>query len=356
VPGTAAGALRAAGAWSPGVADAEMLDGRDWWFRVRFADPGRGPWILRLHGLATFADVWLNGTHLLHSENMFLGHECEIDRLQSENELCIRFGALTAAIAGKRPRPRWKTRLIRDAHLRWVRTTLLGRMDEWAGWAAPVGPWRPVEIVSRGTAPRVVASTVFTSCDGRTGSVDLRATLAIVGDAPTNARVRVGDATAPLELARDGDNLTVAGTIRIADVERWWPHTHGGQPRYVVALELDDDPPIDLATVGFRTVEVDRHDDGFQFVVNGTPVFCRGAVWVPPDVVSMAAGADALRASLERFRDAGMNMVRVAGHSVYEGAEFWDLCGELGVMVWQDCMLAGFDPPEDEEFVRAVAA
>ncbi|MDQ1509358.1 MAG: beta-mannosidase, partial [Actinomycetota bacterium] len=159
VRGTAAGALRADGSWSPGVDDSEALDGRDWWFRCRFADPGAGPWALRLRGLATFADVWLNGSHLLHSENMFLGHECEIDRLRAENELCIRFAALDAAIAGKRPRPRWKTRLIRDSNLRWVRTTLLGRMDGWAGWAAPVGPWRPVEMVSRGTAPRVVAST-----------------------------------------------------------------------------------------------------------------------------------------------------------------------------------------------------
>ena len=55
-----------------------------------------------------------------------------------------------------------------------------------------------------------------------------------------------------------------------------------------------------------------------RFVVNGTPVFCRGAVWVPPDVVALAAGRDAMRASLENLRDAGMNMVRVAGHSVYE--------------------------------------
>ena len=90
--------------------------------------------------------------------------------------------------------------------------------------------------------------------------------------------------------------------------------------------------------------------------MNGTPIFCRGAVWVPPDVVSMAAGQDALRVSLELFRDAGMNMVRVAGHSVYESAEFWDLCDELGVMVWQDCMLAAFDPPEDDEFAHAIEA
>src|SRR5262245_21980535 len=61
VPGTAAGALRANRAWKHGVADTDVLDDRDWWFRCRFADPGAGPWLLRLGGLATIADVWLNG-------------------------------------------------------------------------------------------------------------------------------------------------------------------------------------------------------------------------------------------------------------------------------------------------------
>jgi beta-mannosidase len=347
--------LRAAGSWRPGVDDSALLDGHDWWFRCRFADPGAGPWTLRFHGLATLADVWLNGSHLLHSENMFLGHTCDIDHLQPDNELSIRFAALGPALAGKRPRPRWKTRLARDPNLRWVRTTLLGRMDGWSAWAAPVGPWRGVELVSRGDGPRIVASNIATRCDGHAGSVDVRVTLDSVGMAPTAARVRVGEATARLELTHDGAQVTVAGTIEMPAAERWWPHTHGDQPRYLVELELDD-AVIELATVGFRTVEVDRHDDGFRFVVNGTPIFCRGAVWVPPDAVSMAAGSDAVRASLERFRAAGMNMVRIAGHSTYESAEFWDLCDELGLLVWQDCMLAGLDPPADEEFAQAIDA
>ncbi len=156
VPGTAAGALRAHGAWMAGTDDAEILDGQDWWFRCRFADPGAGLYTLHLGGLATLADVWLNGAHLLHSENMFLEHACEIDQLQPENELCIRFAALEPELARKRPRPRWKTALARRPNLRWIRTTLLGRMDGWAGWAAPVGPWRPIELVAR---PRARASS-----------------------------------------------------------------------------------------------------------------------------------------------------------------------------------------------------
>lgn len=353
MPGTAAGALRAQGSWAPGTDDAEKLDGHDWWFRTRFADPGGGPWTLRFGGLATLADVWLNGAHLLHSENMFLEHRCEIDQLQTENELYIRFAALEPEPAAKRPRPRWKTALARGPNFRWIRTTLLGRMDGWAGWAAPVGPWRPIELVSHAVGVCVETSTIEARVDDRGGSVHVSATLAVAGTTPARARVLVGDAVAALAISADGPHVTASGTLRLAEIERWWPHTHGAQPRYPVVLEIDGQR-IPLATVGFRTVEVDRGGDGFQFVVNGQPIFCRGAVWVPPDIVTMAAGPRAVRASLERLCDAGMNMVRVAGHSVYENADFWDLCDELGVMVWQDFMLAGFDPPEDEAFARAI--
>ena len=82
VPGTVAAALRAQGLWTSGVADRDLLDGRDWWFRCRFADPGNGPWLLQMGGLATLADVWLNGVHLLHSDDMFVEHELEIDCLR----------------------------------------------------------------------------------------------------------------------------------------------------------------------------------------------------------------------------------------------------------------------------------
>ena len=155
VPGTVAAALRAQGLWTSGVADRDLLDGRDWWFRCRFADPGNGPWLLQMGGLATLADVWLNGVHLLHSDDMFVEHELEIDCLRpvdAENELSLRFAALDPLLVCRRARPRWRSRLVRHQNLRWIRTSLLGRMDGWAAWAAPVGPWRPVELVPRGRA------------------------------------------------------------------------------------------------------------------------------------------------------------------------------------------------------------
>ena len=117
-------------------------DAVDWWYRVRFPAPERdGRTRVRLHfeGLATIAEAWLNGAPLASSRNMFV--PCSVDvteRLAAENEVAIRFASLDAEMAKKRPRPRWRTGLVARQDLRWVRTTLLGRMPGWTpnAWSA----------------------------------------------------------------------------------------------------------------------------------------------------------------------------------------------------------------------------
>jgi beta-mannosidase len=355
VPGTAAGALRDLGQWTWGDEDQALLDGSDWWYRCRFDAPEgllEGPWQLDLDGLATVADVWLNDEHLLHSENMWVAHQLRVDRLEAHNMLLLRFAALAPLLARRRPRPRWRSLLLRSQNQRWYRTTLLGRVQGWAPSGAPVGPWRPVRLRRGGTEPFVAERSVHATCDGADGVVEIRLRLEGV-EAGTEAELRVGDHRHAATVV-DADVSTVLNaTIRVPAADRWWPHTHGDQPLYRVGLTVDG-IDLDLGTAGFRTVEVDRADGAFTLSLNGVPIFCRGALWVPPDAVTLDSSRTALRTSLQLLADAGMNMVRIGGYMSYESSDFWDLCDELGILVWQDCMLAGFDPPEEPEFVESV--
>ena len=102
VPGTAASSLRALGRWD--WDDVRRFDDEDWWWRGRFSRPeGPGPWLLRLGGLATVADVWINGGHRLRSESMWIGHELEIDDLRADgNEILIRCEALGPLLKTRR--------------------------------------------------------------------------------------------------------------------------------------------------------------------------------------------------------------------------------------------------------------
>ena len=107
--------------------------------------------------------------------------------------------------------------------------------------------------------------------------------------------------------------------------------------------------------LGFRSVEVDRDDGRLSFRINQQEVFCRGACWTTNDIVSLVGDEGQLRDCLELFRSSGGNMIRVGGTMVYECDTFYDICDELGIMVWQDFMFANMDYPSfDAEFLEDV--
>jgi beta-mannosidase len=351
VPGTAAAAMRDAGAWSWGRDDEALLDGRDWWFVTTFPRPqGESGWDLELGGLATLADVWLNDALVCHSENMFVSHSVPVSELRDSNQLAIRCAALAPVLARRHPRPRFKSRLVRDQALRYYRTTLLGRMPGWSRWAAPVGPWRPVSLRERPTTahPRDVRLVAECLADGG-GRVTV--TLRIVGAAtvPRLCNLRVGEEIAPLTVSVNGHEMTASGELTLPRVERWWPHTHGPQPLYAACLDLDG-VSHELRRIGFRTIEVDRRDAGFTPRINGVEVFCRGVTWGPVDGVSLTASDEQIVDAVTKARAANVNLVRVGGFGIYEDARFWDACDAQGIMVWQDCMIASVDPPEDDAY------
>lgn len=355
VPGTVAGALRTAEQWRWGLDDEEVLDGQDWWYRCMLPGPPDAEQAtqLSLEGLATVADIWFGGVHVLHTDNMFLAHRLGV-QARGGAELYIRFSALTPLLARRHPRPRWKSRLVRIQSLRWYRTTLLGRMPGWSRWAAPVGPWRPIRLEPLTDSPRLTESNFDVRCHGEGGRVAVRAVFTVAGLPPSRVLLRVGEQQALLVLKQtDERTYAVEGTVVLDVVQRWWPHTHGQQPRYAASLEIDGHR-IDLGQLAFRTIDADTRDDGFTFVVNGQPIFARGACWGTPDAVSFATPDEQLRAALVCVRDAGMNMLRIGGYATYETAAFWEVCDELGILVWQDCMLASIDPPDDQAFAAGM--
>ncbi len=148
MPGTVAGALRDAGL---PIGD---LDAQDWWFRTTFEATPPGPGeevVLGLDGLATLAEVFLNGEPVLAGESMFARHLIDVGSLlAAHNELAIRFGPLAPELDRQRsPRARWRTRLVADNNLRWFRSMLIGRIPGFAPGPPAVGPWRGVWLERR---------------------------------------------------------------------------------------------------------------------------------------------------------------------------------------------------------------
>jgi beta-mannosidase len=356
--GTAAAMLRDAGRWSLDGTP-RRFDAEDWWYCTSFVPPTLNadePLWLGFDGLATVADVWLNGHLILHSSNMFVAHVCEVAALlvAGENRLAIRFHALDPLLAAKRPRPRWRAPMVPQQQLRWHRTTLLGRTP---GWSPPVAPVGPVGGIwwERGDSMLPLQARLHATVDAD-GRGHLRATCALTPAAAARAErieleVAHGAETWRVPLVPQGG--LCEGSLTLERPALWWPHTHGEPVLYHARLvihrrDLARPATQALRPFGFRRIEADTEDGRFGLRVNGVPVFCRGACWTPLDVITLEASPEALRIAVQQARDAGMNMLRVGGTMVYEGDAFFDACDALGMLVWQEFMFANMDYPGDD--------
>ncbi|MCO6185299.1 glycoside hydrolase family 2 protein [Rhizobium sp. L1K21] len=334
VPGTVAAALEAAGQFDRD--NPPSLDEKDVWY-FRAIEEGTGRATLRLEGLAGIADVYWNGVLVLQSKSMFLAHDVEV-ALSGKDELAFCFKAMGPELKKKIPRARWRPQMITPANIRGHRQTLLGRMPGWCPEVHAVGPWRPVSLV----LDDAIGDVKIVPTLGEDGVGHLQ--VSISGEVD-NAAVLCAGVKAPL---RNG-----TAVLAIPGVAPWWPHTHGQPVLHDIELEIEGRCYL-IGRTGFRRAEVDHGagGQGFALKINGTSVFCRGAVWTNADIVSLPGGVEDYRPWLERAAEAGMNMIRVSGTMVYEAEAFYRLCDELGLMVWQEAMLANFDyPVKDEEWV-----
>jgi beta-mannosidase len=373
VPGTAAGALHDAGLL--GAGEPYDFDAEDWWFRTSFdAQPAApGEWIrLHLQGIATVAEVYLNGELILESDSMFATHALDVtERLRASNELAIRCRALGPLLKQRRrPRARWRTPLVAEGNLRFFRTMLLGRLPGIAPEPAAVGPWRAVRLEWCRTID-VQELTLRTRLDGDDGVLSVLARLRPPdGEQVSSVELELsgpsGEHSTQLTLhvsAEANPNVVDAkGELLVGDVERWWPHTHGDPALHEVRIRVvsaAQTTVLEAGRVGFRELafgaspEHDVEQDGLDLHVNGVRIFVRGAVWTPIDPIGLAPSEYELRAELSRVRDAGMNMLRIPGTGAYETSAFHDLCDELGILLWQDFMFANLDYPIADEHFRA---
>ncbi|MEO8200759.1 MAG: glycoside hydrolase family 2 protein [Gemmatimonadota bacterium] len=358
-PSTAASSLRAAGRWTLDDSP-RRFDAEDWWYRTTFTTdrvaPGEQLWLC-FDGLATEADVWLNGEPLLSSAGMFTARERRIDSLLlSTNQLVIRFRALDSLLAGRRPRPRWRAPMVEHQQLRWYRTSLLGRTPGWSPPAAAVGPWRPVRLERR----RGIMVDDVRLAAGEDGTLDVSCrAMTLDGHPASGGEIHVErEGRIVSALLHPGSDQRLVGRLQVPNVKLWWPHTHGESPLYDARLRVQHTggtADVDLGSLGFRSVSLTTAGDDVAIVVNGAPVFCRGACWSPLDAVSLAAPIEVLDRAMTQVVTAGMNMLRVSGAMVYESDDFLDACDARGILLWQDFMFANMDYPEDDaSFVQSV--
>jgi beta-mannosidase len=307
---------------------ARTLDDKDVWLRKGGV---HGPGELVLPAVGPIADLFIDGKLVSQTRSLHRTHTIALD--WGEHELVIALRSPARSLAEKRPRPKWKTRLVDHQQLRWLRTPLLGRIPSWAPNAAPRGLYATPRVTIGQFDPDRVALHAW--LDGDRGRVT-------IDGARGATTLTVGERSTALADGR--------GELVIEQPPRWWPHTHGAPQRLPASVRVGDHD-LALGHVGFRTLTVDD-PRRFSLRVNGELVFCRGAVHVP-SFERLDPSHD--RRALLALRDAGGNMVRIGGTMRYEDHRFFEWCDELGLLVWQDFMFANMDYPiEDAGFAAEI--
>ena len=152
------------------------------------------------------------------------------------------------------------------------------------------------------------------------------------------------------------DRLTA--TLTIPDPELWWPAGQGAQTLHDLTVRIGDQTVT--RRIGLRDIRLvtqkDKAGTGFKFRVNRRDIFAKGANWIPADALPGRITPDTSAPLLQSAVDANMNMIRVWGGGRYEPDWFYDLCDEMGLMVWQDFMFACALYPSTPDFLAEVAA
>lgn len=358
VPGSVYGDLLAAGRmenpfWKDNEDAALKLMEEDYEYRTVFDCEGKllssDQVILRFEGIDTIADVFLNDVLLGHTENMHRTWEYSVKRLlkEKENVLRVYFYSPTKYIA--RAFEKAPTLGTEDAMNGFVHIRKAHCMFGW-DWGAHLpdaGIWRPVSLLGIDTAS---IDSVEVLQFHESGAVRLRITPQIVlvsdvsaADAGLKTEVRL--------ISPQGEESlydSCAEEIVIETPKLWWPNGYGEQNLYTVTVVLKKADRTELdrwsGRIGLRTVTVDRTLDRwgerFAICVNGVNIFAMGADYIPEDHLLGRVTRDTTRALLEKAVFANFNSIRVWGGGYYPDDWFFDLCDEMGIVVWQDFMFA----------------
>jgi beta-mannosidase len=348
----------------------------DWVYRREFDVPaaflGRERALLAFDGLDTLATVTLNGTELGRTDNMFRSWQFDVRGKLRErgNRLEILFASPIPLLArGERVRHLPDSHGPREVDGRgWLRKSPCSFGWDWGPHLASCGPWKSVRVLAWDAAR--IADLHVRQDHSEAGAVTLSVALSVdraqlpgLGLAARVLVLRGGREVAGGEAVVGPGTTTVA--LRIGNPELWWPNGLGSQPLYDVVVTLRDAGGCVLDTasrrVGLRTLRLDRHADqwgeSFQFVVNGTAFFAKGANWIPADTfVTRLTPADYDRL-VGDAAEACMNMLRLWGGGIWERDEFYDGCDERGICVWHDFMFScSAYPSFDEPFLANVRA
>jgi beta-mannosidase len=323
-------------------------------------------------GLDTVAAIELNGKRVGQSQNMHHAHRFDAKNAlqKGRNQLtvtfrsAVRYARRMMAELGELPHVRYEY----DLPYNFIRKNACNFGWDWGPTLVTCGIWQGARVEAWSTV-RIAGVRPLVEMAGHNAKVNVQIDLewssethGLHAEAYLPRPETGGHVVEAAESPIPANQLDATLVIDLPNPHLWWPRGYGDQPLYdlqvVLVTETESERRIYsewAGSIGIRTVELDTAPDEFgsRFVikVNGRPIFCKGANWIPDDVFLPRAGEPKrLRLRIQQAAEANMNMLRVWGGGIFESEAFYNICDELGILVWQDFLFACASYAEEEPF------
>lgn len=399
VPGTVHSGLMENGLvddwfWRDNAAKYEWIGKQSWTFSRRFsvtAQEAGMPAELSFDGLDTYAAIYLNGELLGKTDDMFLAYRFDISgKLRpGENQLELHFTPPDDAVKGKDFTTvsgpfNGTTRL-------YVRRMQCTFGWDWVHYFVTMGIWKDVHLTLGHTASIESLHAATKAVDPFGAAVELLLETRCSTQEPVDARLTVQSPDGDIVWSHQRRVVEPvrADEITIEQPALWYPAGYGAQPLYTLRAELttQDGALLDAQEIrfGIRTLRIVQQNDkpgsrqeamakamyarfvdcpagenefmSFTPIVNGLPILCLGANWVPAEPFPGSVTREKYHHLLQLAHEGNCNMLRVWGGGYFEDDAFYSRCDELGILVTQDFLMAcGNYPSFDAHFCKQYEA
>ncbi|MGB9007550.1 MAG: hypothetical protein WCC18_02965, partial [Candidatus Acidiferrales bacterium] len=350
----------------------------DWEYRTTFdidaATLAHDHVDLVFEGLDTYADVYLNEQPVLHSDNMFRRWRVPAKALLKVGPNTLRV-VFHSPIESMIPKVKALPYILPSvtshntgneeniATAPYTRKAPYQYGWDWGPRYVTEGIWKPIRLETwdalRIENFHIQQQSVAKDSAALSAELEIEASRSTAASVEINYAELSGTSFTPIrqsvQLEPGMNRISVA--IHIANPKLWYPLGVGAQDRYsfAAAVRMGRNVVADASLkTGLRSIELRRevtgNDTSFEFVVNGIPIFAKGADVIPFDSFPNRVTPEIHRKILEAARDAHMNMVREWGGGYYESDDFYDICDELGIMVWQEFIFGGDMVPGGRDF------
>ncbi|XP_069639782.1 beta-mannosidase isoform X2 [Haliaeetus albicilla] len=337
---------------------------------------------LVFEGVDTVAQILINNITLGRTDNMFNRYSFDITSVIKEvNFVEVRFlSAVSYAAEQSRchkaysippacPPPVQKG----ECHANFIRKEQCSFSWDWGPSFPTQGIWKDVRIEAYNHYHLIYFSlTSFFVKSAQQWSLEIESIFDVVSSKPIAGLVTVNipklqtQQTFGVKLQPgEGSIVLLVNINKSSAVEAWWPNGHGKQTGYNMTTTFIMEAGYQIEKFSkayFRTVELVQEPIpgspglSFYFKINGRPIFIKGSNWIPADSFQDRVTYDTLWLLLKSAADANMNALRVWGGGVYEQDEFYNICDEIGIMIWQDFMFACALYPTDQNYLESVRA